>query len=134
MANRLKIILILSEIPHQNMKSQMQRIQNNETYNNEKCKKSSAKIAKLNKRIIKAEKLERDIRNYEGMVEGGKMTLGGYKKILYDVADVLTEMERSLKDNVDRTVVNNAIDMIKDEEEEHLSTCGNVFSDKCVIF
>ena len=62
------------------------------------------------------------------------MTLGGYKKILYDVADVLTEMERNLKDNVDRTVVNNAIDMIKDEEEEHLSTCGNVFSDKCVIF
>ena len=67
------------------------------------------------------------------MVSGGKMTLTGFKRILFDVSDVITEMERSLKDDVDRTILDNAIDMLKDEEEQDGTGCGNIM-EKCTIF
>ena len=68
------------------------------------------------------------------MVQAGKMTNAGYNRILFDIADVFTEMERNLKEDVDRTVLNNAIDMLRDEENTEQSGCGRLIGDKCRIF
>ena len=68
------------------------------------------------------------------MVEAGKMTHAGYNRILFDISDVFTEMERTLKEDVDRTVLNNAIDMLRDQENTEQSGCGKMIGDKCIIF
>ena len=68
------------------------------------------------------------------MVEAGKMTHAGYNRILFDISDVFTEMERTLKEDVDRTILNNAIDMLRDEDDTDQAGCGKMIGDKCRIF
>ena len=85
-------------------------------------------------RIISAEKLEKNVEHYQTMVSAGKINQKGFSRILFDISDVFTEIERTLKEDIDRTILNNAIDMLRDEETTEQSGCGRMLGDKCVIF